>query len=170
MELLQSCIKPSIYKHGDLMKISAWVVFCLVWNCVVLCWWVGPLLAWRGGYFLTPRYLQPQTLNGRAFPSPEGKQGNTYRRSRRALSAQERKRWSEWRRRVGWLHLMPVLLRNFHEKSILIHEGFLTWHVIGWYLCCQPIWSQLWKSSSNHLVSKLIGLWENGVIFWISAF
>ena len=31
-------------------------------------------------------------------------------------------------------------------KSMLINKDFLTWLLIGWRLCCQPIRCQAWKS------------------------
>ena len=31
-------------------------------------------------------------------------------------------------------------------KSILVNKDFLTWHLIGWQLCCQPIRCQVGKA------------------------
>ena len=31
-------------------------------------------------------------------------------------------------------------------KSMLVNNDFLTWFLIGWWLCCQPISCQVWKS------------------------
>ena len=35
---------------------------------------------------------------------------------------------------------------KFMLNSMLVNKDFLTWHLIGWRQCCQPIRCQVWKS------------------------
>ena len=46
--------------------------------------------------------------------------------------------WQNW-----WL---GVTKQKSMLNSMLVNKDFLTWLLIGWRLCCQPIRCQVWKS------------------------
>ena len=52
----------------------------------------------------------------------------------------------------AWWPLLGLLPWGLDYKvksmlnSMLVNKDFLTWLLIGWWLCCQPIKCQVWKS------------------------
>ena len=43
------------------------------------------------------------------------------------------------------------IIENIHGNSISVDVGFLAWILIGWWLCCQPVRNQVWKSLLTYM-------------------